>query len=134
MHMSILYAWSIMAQNNNIAVQVVAHLIDITCDECSVACTPAIQPCNSLAITHCIIYPIVSNHAIMTHMTSAPIIFLWPHTFMTNTTNPSGQVMTHFNLHTLSPLSYPCPSSPSHPHTHVPHIPPLPCCLPHLIS
>jgi hypothetical protein len=29
MHMSIIYAWTIMAQNNNIAVQVVAHDIDI---------------------------------------------------------------------------------------------------------
>jgi hypothetical protein len=73
-----IYAWNIMAQNNNIAVQVVAHVIDITCDGCSVACTPAIQPCNGLATTHCIIYHIASNHAIMTHMTSVPIIFFGP--------------------------------------------------------
>jgi hypothetical protein len=82
-----LYAWNIMAQNNNIAVQVVAHAIDITCDECLVACTPAKEPRNNPAITHCILYFIISNHDLYDLY---PYDFFQLHTFMTNTTNSSG--------------------------------------------
>jgi hypothetical protein len=61
-----------------IAVQVDAHNIDNTSDGCSVACTPAVQSYNSSVITHPIIYFIAPNHAIMTYMTSVPMIFPSP--------------------------------------------------------
>jgi hypothetical protein len=62
-----------------IAAQVDAHTIDNTSDGCSVACTPAVQSYNSSVITHPIIYFIAPNNAIMTYMTSVPMIFPSPH-------------------------------------------------------
>jgi hypothetical protein len=54
MHMYMSFCLDTMEQNNNIAVQVVAHTIDITRDGGSVACTPAKESRNNPDITHCI--------------------------------------------------------------------------------
>ena len=112
--MSLSYVWNLW-HRIPIAVQDDAHNIDNTSDGCSVACTPAVQSYNSSVITHPIIYFIAPNNAIMTYMTSVPMIFPSPH--FHNQHNKSirrwlisicilyhlGAIYTHTHSHTQSP-------------------------------